>query len=64
MLISQLKLSADRQTDRGTPVKQYGPNLSMGGHKKSQSFVLQINAVSVYIQIKLHKMYSLIFDLH
>ena len=31
MLSSQVKFSADRQT----PVKQYAPDLSMLGHKKS-----------------------------
>ena len=33
MLRSQVKFSADRQTDRWTPVKQYAPDLSMRGHK-------------------------------
>ena len=37
MLSSQVKFSADRQTDRQmdrwTPVKQYAPDLSMRGHK-------------------------------
>ena len=30
---SQVKFSADRQTDRRTLVNQYAPNLSMRGHK-------------------------------
>ena len=33
MLSSQVKFSADRWTDRQTPVKQYAPDLSMRGHK-------------------------------
>ena len=40
MLSSKVKFSADRQTDRqmdrGTPVKQYAPDLSMLGHKKEK----------------------------
>ena len=35
MVSSQVKFSADRQTDRQTPVKQYAPDLSMPGHKNS-----------------------------
>ena len=35
MLSSQVKISADRQTDLRTPVKQYAPYLSMRGHNKS-----------------------------
>ena len=33
MLSSQVKFSADRQTDRRTPVTQYAPDLSMQGYK-------------------------------
>ena len=42
MLSSQVKFSADRQTDRQTPVQQYAPDLSMRGYKNPgyQHFLL------------------------
>ena len=43
MLSSQVKFSADRQTDgqtdRRTPVKQYAPDLSMHGHIKEKILI-------------------------
>ena len=50
MLSSQVKLSADRQTDklirqtdRRTPVKQYAPDLSMWGHKNHSGDLSSLN---------------------
>ena len=39
MLSLQVKCSADRHTDRRTPVNQYGPDLSMLRHKKEEKGV-------------------------
>ena len=38
MLSSQVMFSANRQMGRQTPVKQYAPNISIGGIKKDQGW--------------------------
>ena len=39
MFSSQVKFSADRQTDKRTPVKHYAHDLSMRGHKKERQIM-------------------------
>ena len=54
MLSSQVKFSADRQTDRRTPVKQYGPDLLMRGHKK----VFELSPLTEWIALWIDNTYS------
>ena len=51
MLCFYVKFKTDRKTNSWTPLKQYAPDLSMWGHKKSENYPFSARNIQSFQQV-------------